>query len=103
MEDALTLTYWLFQPQAWIIAGIILIIADIVLGVNFFILPFGVAALLMSLGIVLDQNLYLGDVVFLQTWKTVLIVYSAMSVACIFLIRLVFQKKLKERKDINEY
>ena len=48
MEAGLSLSGWLFEPELWVILGIILIIVDIVIGFALLLLPVGVAALLLG-------------------------------------------------------
>ena len=96
MVEYLNFSYWLFQPQAWIILGIILVIADIFLGYGLFILPFGISAFIISAIIFADKHVYIKEI-------NVLIYYSAISIISIFIIKKLFQKKLSKQSDINDY
>ncbi|MGY8992869.1 MAG: hypothetical protein ACKVK8_01805 [Rhodospirillales bacterium] len=103
MVESLNVSYWLFQPQAWIILGIILVIADIFLGYGLFILPFGISAFIISAIIFADKHVYIKEINVLENWKDVLIYYSAISIISIFIIKKLFQKKLSKQSDINDY
>jgi membrane protein implicated in regulation of membrane protease activity len=95
--------YWLLEPQVWIIAGLVLVIADIFLGYGFFVLPIGVAAFLISALLAIDTGGYLDFKIF-DSWRDVMIWFSILSVVSIGVLRLVFQKyKSQEKKDINDY
>ena len=103
MDEYVTLSYWLFQPQAWIILGIVLVIADIFLGYGLFVLPFGISAFIISAIIFADKHIYIEEMNILEDWKDVLIYYSAISILSIFIIKKLFQKKLADQRDINDY
>jgi membrane protein implicated in regulation of membrane protease activity len=103
MVEYLNFSYWLFQPQAWIILGITLVIADIFLGYGLFILPFGISAFIISAIIFADKHVYIKEINVLENWKDVLIYYSAISIISIFIIKKLFQKKLSKQSDINDY
>ena len=94
-------TILLLSEEFWLILGLILIITDIFLG-SFFLLPIGVSAFIIS-GLIYSQaQLWLGGVL-LETWKDVLIYFSVLSVLSIGFVKLVFQRKANNRKDINDY
>ena len=62
------ITYIVFLPQAWMVLGIILIILDIFIGLDFFVLPIGVAAMIMSFMLYFQKDSYaeLDDFVLLR-------------------------------------
>ena len=90
------ITFLFFLPQTWIILGILLIIADIFLGYDFFVLPVGVSALIISLILYLQTGLF-------NTWHDVAYWFSGLSLVSIILMRLLFKLRKKDRIDINEY
>ena len=94
-----------FLPQTWIILGILLIIADIFLGYDFFVLPVGVSALIISLILYLQTGSFeeMGDFILFNTWHDVAYWFSGLSVVSIILMRLLFKLRKKDRIDINEY
>ena len=94
-----------FLPQTWIILGILLIIADIFLGYDFFVLPIGVSALIISLILYLQTGSFeeMGDFILFNTWHDVAYWFSGLSLVSIILMRLLFKLRKKDRVDINEY
>ena len=96
-------SYWIFKPEPWIILGIILIILDIFVGFDFFILPVGIAALILS-GIIYAQiNTWFGEFVIFETWKGIIIAFAVLSIISIGIIKFLFQMSKKSRPDINQY
>ena len=65
------ITFLLFLPQTWIILGILLIIADIFLGYDFFVLPIGVSAIIISSILFLQKGSFeeFGDFILFDTWQ----------------------------------
>ena len=94
-----------FLPQTWIIIGILLIIADIFLGYDFFVLPIGVSALIISFMLYLQKGSYeeLGDFILFNTWHDVAYWFSGLSLVSIILMKLLLKLRKKDRVDINEY
>ena len=99
------ITFLFFLPQTWIILGILLIIADIFLGYDFFVLPVGVSALIISLILYLQKDAFeeFGDFILFNTWHDVAYWFSGLSLVSIILMRLLFKLRKKDRIDINEY
>ena len=99
------INFLFFLPQTWIILGILLIIADIFLGYDFFVLPVGVSALIISLILYLQTGSFeeMGDFILFNTWHDVAYWFSGLSVVSIILMRLLFKLRKKDRIDINEY
>ena len=82
-----------------------LIIADIFLGYDFFVLPVGVSALIISLILYLQTGSFeeMGDFILFNTWHDVAYWFSGLSLVSIILMRLLFKLRKKDRIDINEY
>ena len=99
------ITFLFFLPQTWIILGILLIIADIFLGYDFFVLPVGVSALIISLILYLQTGSFeeMGDFILFNTWHDVAYWFSGLSLVSIILMRLLFKLRKKDRIDINAY
>ena len=99
------ITFLFFLPQTWIILGILLIISDIFLGYDFFVLPVGVSALIISLILYLQTGSFeeMGDFILFNTWHDVAYWFSGLSLVSIILMRLLFKLRKKDRIDINEY
>ena len=48
------LNNWAFQPETWLILGILLILTDLLFGLNYFLLPLGIGAFLTALMVMLS-------------------------------------------------
>lgn len=103
MEIYLFLVDFLFQYQAWIILGIILIIADIWAGFDIIILPIGVAALLLATMLYGETHEVFGDSELFTSWRIVLIWFAGLSIVSVVLIRIFLQRSRKGDPDINKY
>lgn len=103
MDTAVSITYWLFRPEVWIILAMVLIIADILIGLNLFVLPVGVSAALVSAALYAENRFWFSDTILLENWHDVLIAFAVLSIASVFLIRRMFQRRRDETPDINEY
>ena len=98
-----TLTYWILTPEFWLIAGILLIVVDFTIGAALFLLPIGLAAILMAFILFAHEGLWFGDVVFLDTWRQIIICFSILSIAFVGIIRVLFQRRKRGQPDINDY
>lgn len=103
MEADPTLSHWLFRPEAWVIAGLVLIIADILVGFGLIVLPFGVAALLLAALLYGHSQQLFGGADPFSSWRAVLIWFAGLSIVSVGLIRVVFQRSKKNGSDINRY
>lgn len=96
------LVYWSLQPEFWLILALILVGIDIVIGLQFFVLSIGVAALLLAGVLAAQQHLWFGDAVLIETWHGVGVWFAVLSVVSIFLIKLLARQR-RGQPDINEY
>ena len=96
MEESVN--YWLLLPEVWLIAGILLVIVEIVVGTAYFLLALGIACLILS-GIVFSQEVFVFN--FLTDWMDVSISYGVLSILSIFVMKAVVKKGKAD--DINEY
>jgi membrane protein implicated in regulation of membrane protease activity len=103
MDSYWSFSYWVFRPEVWVIVGIILICLDIFLGFDFFVLPIGIASIIMSGIIYSQENLWFGDWTAFESWKGALIWFAVLSLVSIFVIRIFFQNNNSDKPDINEY
>ena len=94
-----------FLPQTWIILGILLIIADIFLGYDLFVLPIGVSAIIISSILYLQKGSFkeFGDFILFDTWHDITYWFSGLSVVSVILMRLLLKLRKKDQIDINEY
>ena len=103
MSIYLSLSYWMFQFEAWIILGLILIIVDILIGFGTIILPVGVGALLVAALLYGESRLFFGEIILFPSWRAVLIWFAGLSILSVGLIRFMFQRSRKNGTDINKY
>ena len=102
------LTGLILRPELWVIIGILLIIIDITIGFEFFVLSIGLSSFIVAFLLFSQEKLWLIDFnisyVILSDWKDVLITLSILSILTIGIIRYVFQNRFnKSKKDINDY
>jgi len=95
--------YWAYVEEIWVIFGLFLIIADIFLGFNFFVLPAGIAALIISGLLYLENRALLGDFVLFETWRTVIFSFAVVAIVSVGILKLVFQRKKNTDSDVNTY
>lgn len=103
MTNQILLAAWVFSPEAWLILGLVLVIADIFLGSNLLVLPLGVAALLLSGALYGQGQQWFGNTVLFNTWHDIGIWFAALSVLSIGLVRIAFKRSREDKSDINEY
>ncbi|MBT4888038.1 MAG: hypothetical protein HON65_00595 [Rhodospirillales bacterium] len=97
------LNYWSYVTEVWIILGLILIIGDVFLGFNFFVLPIGIAALIMSALVYVDNNEVFGPIVLFSDWKVVIFWFAILSMVSVGLLKYFFQRNQKDEPDVNNY
>lgn len=85
------------------ILGVILIILDIFIGLDFFVLPVGVASIIVSILIYAQANMWFGDNFLFDTWKQIIIWFSVLSLFSVVIIKIIFQRHKKRESDINQY
>ena len=102
------LTGVILRPELWVIIGILLIIIDITIGFEFFVLSIGLSSFIIAFLLYSQEKLWLIDFnisyVILSDWKDVLFTLSILSILTIGVIKYLFQNRFKKsKKDINDY
>lgn len=97
------LTYWLFQTETWLIIGVLLVILDIYVGLQFFVLAFGVASILIGALLFGQKANLFGEILLFSTWRDFGYWFAALSILSFGIVKLVFQRTTKDEKDINQY
>jgi membrane protein implicated in regulation of membrane protease activity len=97
------LAYWLFRPEVWMILGIVLVLADVLIGFATFVLPVGIAAAIVAGLLYGQQNLWYGDHVLFEVWRDVGLWFAGLSILSIAIVKLAFQRKRGSQDDINQY
>ena len=102
------LTGLILRPEFWVIIGILLIIIDITIGFEFFVLSIGLSSFIIAFLLFSQEKLWLIDFnisyIILSDWKDVLITLSILSILTVGVIKYIFQNRFKKsKKDINDY
>ena len=103
MELIASLSFWVFRPEIWVILALLLIVSDVLIGLNFFVLPVGIAAARIAGVLFAEHRFWPSNTVLLEDWRDVLIVFAVLSVVCVFLVRKLFQQPSEPEDDINTY
>ncbi len=93
------LNHWLFFPEMWLIAGIILIIAEMLIDAAYFLLALGISAIIMSVLLYLQET---GLYIFLDDWADLSILYGVLSIVTILIMKRFLQDRVR-KSDINKY
>ncbi len=88
----------LIRYETWMILGLTLIVLDLVFGLEFFALSFGIGGLMTGLGI-----LILGDAAIFQTWESSVTTFGVLSVIILYPLRRWVLRTTKNTEDINHY
>ncbi|MEO9903387.1 hypothetical protein [Nisaea sp.] len=103
MSSFMSIHYWVFLPEAWVILGILLIAAELFDG-SMIALPLGIAALAIAVLVYGQSALWFNETVLFETWRQVLMIYAGIAVVMVAIIRFVFQRRRKvEEEDVNDY
>ena len=101
MDIYLSLSYWLFLIQFWIILGIIFIGLEILDGSLIFFLPIGVGSLLNAFLLFLQKHEVFFDYQIITIWHHTLVSLAVFSLIISYSLRYINFKK--DNKDINKY
>jgi membrane protein implicated in regulation of membrane protease activity len=102
MDVYWSLSYWFFQPQFWLIIGILLVTIDIFLLGSSFLLPIGISALIVSVLVYFDTS-NVWEFQLFDTWRKILLYFGILSVVSIFIIKIFIKARGDKGKDINQY
>ena len=93
----------IFLTEVWIILAIVLIVADLVLGVNYLLLPIGVACFLIAILAFLKNNGLIPEFIGFDNWRHVGLWFAGFSLISIGLLKLYGRSTSKSDEDINKY
>jgi membrane protein implicated in regulation of membrane protease activity len=93
----------IFRPEFWATIGILLMILDITVGLDFFALAFGCGGLLTALILVLDAPDGNSALFALDDWTDVALVFGLASLLSLFPLRYFLFRRYREQGDINKY
>lgn len=92
---------WALNTEAWVVIGVVLVLAEIFLGTAHVVLSIGLAAFAIS-GLLYGQEQgWLGTRLLIETWRGALIWFAILSVASIVLVRVFARTRNKD--DVNTY
>ena len=93
----------LFMTEVWVILAIVLILADLFFGLNYILLPVGIACLIIAGMVYLKNNGYLPGFIALEDWQHVGYWFAGLSVASIAILKIYSRFGIKKDEDINQY
>lgn len=94
---------WSLFYQTWIILGIIFILLELIDGSNIFFLPLGIGSLFVSFFLYLSGQELVAELLILEYWYEVLVLWVVLSVAISIFIARFWSKKSDIDDDINNY
>ena len=92
-----------FVTEIWVILAIALILADLLLGLNYILLPVGIACLIISGMVFLKNNDYMPAFIALEDWHHVGYWFAGLSIVSVAILRFYARSGQKEEEDINRY
>lgn len=87
-----------FSWELWLVIGLVCIALDMIAGLEFFVLSFGIGALVTS-GLIASEA---SDLLATGNWKSQLLSTSLIGIAVVFPIRNAVKKSMSN-DDINHY
>ena len=97
------LNYLAFLTELWVILAIALILVDLFFGMNYILLPIGIACLAVA-GLVFFKNHdILPQFVALDHWRHVGYWFAGLSVIAVPLLQIYARSSTKDKDDINQY
>ena len=103
----LTLSYWLYLPQFWVIIGILFILLELLDGSAIFMLPMGVGALLVAALLYGVDHGMLPFELIPDVWYWLLVYWITAAVGLVMPLRLLNRRRSKGQStaddDINSY
>jgi membrane protein implicated in regulation of membrane protease activity len=96
------MTQWLLRYELWLIAALVLIAIDVFLGLDFFLLAFGVGAAVTGASLFFKDSLPLP---YTGNWEALLTFFAVFSLIILIPLRRLLQKAATngEASDINRY
>ena len=93
---------WLLRYELWLIAALVLIAVDVLVGLDFILLAFGIGAAATGASLYWQDALPLP---YTGNWEALLTFFAIFSLAVLVPMRMVLQKAAskQEESDINRY
>jgi membrane protein implicated in regulation of membrane protease activity len=97
------LNYLVFLTEMWVILAIALILADLFFGMNYILLPVGIACLAIAGLVFLKNHDILPQFVALDHWRHVGYWFAGLSVIAVAVLQIYARSNTKDNEDINQY
>ena len=94
---------WSLFYQTWVMLGIAFILLELIDGSNIFFLPLGIGSLLVSIFLYLSLNDLVTELLILDSWYEVLVLWVVLSLLVSIFIAKFWKKKSDPHNDINNY
>jgi hypothetical protein len=91
------------SDKVWYLIGIGLIILDLVVGLDFFVLSFGVGAAITGLVIGTSGEMGFLGIIQIETWIGALFLFSISSLVVLVPLKFLMYYRYKDKRDINDY
>ena len=108
MNVYLTVSYWLYMPQFWVVFGILFILLELADGSAIFMLPMGVGSLLVAAFLYAGNQEIIPFDLIPNVWYWLMVYWIIASVFMVFPIRLLNKRRSNHQPsgdddDINTY
>ncbi len=96
------MTDWLLRYEFWLIAALVLVAIDVLLGLDFFLLAFGIGSAVTGASLLFQDDLPLP---YTENWEALLTFFAILSLLILVPMRRLLQKAgdSHSETDINKY
>jgi membrane protein implicated in regulation of membrane protease activity len=91
---------FILHYEIWLIVALFLISADIILGLDFILVAFGISAVITSASLIVKNYISLP---FTDTWGSLITFFAIFSLIILIPLRRILQKSKNDEVDINNY
>jgi len=91
---------FLLNYEVWLIAAIVLIGADIILGLDFILVAFGISSIVTGVSLLVKDSIPLP---FTDNWGSLITFFAIFSLVILVPLRRLLQKPKTNETDINKY
>lgn len=92
-----------FATEVWVIAAVLLILADLFFGMNYILLPVGIACLAIAGLVFLKNNTILPEFIPLENWHHVGYWFAGLVLIAVVVLRIYARSGVEKDEDINKY
>lgn len=91
---------FLLNYEVWLIAAIVLIGADIILGLDFILVAFGISSIVTGISLLVKDSI---PFPFTDNWGSLITFFAIFSLVILVPLRRLLQKSKNNEADINKY